>query len=101
LSYSGDWEEDAKVRGVIIYRNGDKYEGELYKDKRHGIGENRYQNGNIYKGSYANDKKNGIGLQWYPNGTLNQGTNKDGKRFGIQTMHFTATGDKLDTEIQD
>jgi hypothetical protein len=38
LSFSGEWEEDAKVRGLIIYRSGDKYEGELFDDLFHGKG---------------------------------------------------------------
>ena len=29
ISFTGEWEEDIKVRGVIIYRNGDIYEGQL------------------------------------------------------------------------
>jgi hypothetical protein len=27
ISFSGEWEEDIKVSGVIIYRDGRKYEG--------------------------------------------------------------------------
>jgi nicotinamidase-related amidase len=27
ISFSGEWKEDKKVRGVIHYRNGNNYEG--------------------------------------------------------------------------
>jgi hypothetical protein len=48
LSFSGEWEEDAKVRGLIIYRNGIKYEGELFDDLLHGKGILTYLSGEVY-----------------------------------------------------
>jgi hypothetical protein len=38
LSFSGEWEEDVKIKGVFIDRDGDKYEGQLKNNKRHGKG---------------------------------------------------------------
>jgi hypothetical protein len=32
LSFSGEWEEDVKVRGLIICRDGETYEGQLIDD---------------------------------------------------------------------
>jgi hypothetical protein len=37
-SFSGEWNADEKVKGTIIYRNGHKYEGELFEDVPHGKG---------------------------------------------------------------
>ena len=50
VSFSGEWEEDVKVRGVIIYRNGDrkKYEGQLFHDLPHGKGVTTFVDGNVY-----------------------------------------------------
>jgi hypothetical protein len=38
LSFSGEWEEDVKIKGVSINRHGDKYEGPLFNDRPHGKG---------------------------------------------------------------
>jgi hypothetical protein len=38
LSFSGEWEEDVKIRGVFIDRDGEKYEGPLFNDWPHGKG---------------------------------------------------------------
>ena len=38
LSFSGLWEEDVKIRGVIIDRDGEKYEGPIFNDWPHGKG---------------------------------------------------------------
>ena len=48
LSFSGEWEEDFKVRGVIFYRNGDKYEGQLFDDECHGKGVSTFVDGDVY-----------------------------------------------------
>jgi len=50
ISFSGEWEEDVKVRGVIIYRNGvaDKYEGQLLNDMLHGKGVMTFVSGSVY-----------------------------------------------------
>jgi hypothetical protein len=35
LSFSGEWNFDEKIRGKIIFRDGDKYEGQLSNDLPH------------------------------------------------------------------
>ena len=54
LSFSGEWEEDVKVRGLIIYRDGEKYKGQLYNDLAHGKGVLQFRDGEVYKGYYQN-----------------------------------------------
>jgi hypothetical protein len=44
-SFSGEWEEDFKVRGVLIYRNGCKYDGQLFNDLPNGKGVYAYESG--------------------------------------------------------
>ena len=34
--------------GMFLYGNGDMYEGEWKKDKKHGFGEYRFRDGNMY-----------------------------------------------------
>jgi hypothetical protein len=48
LSFSGEWQDDMKVKGVIIYRDGGKYEGQLFDDECHGKGVYRYAGGDVY-----------------------------------------------------
>jgi hypothetical protein len=48
VSFSGEWVEDVKVKGLIIYRDGAKYEGQLFDDKRHGKGVYTYAEGAVY-----------------------------------------------------
>jgi hypothetical protein len=48
ISFSGEWEEDVKVRGVIIYRDGEKYEGQLFDDLPHGKGVSTFLVGDVY-----------------------------------------------------
>lgn len=38
--------------GIFSYRNGSKYEGEFYCDKRHGKGKMTYDNGEVYEGQW-------------------------------------------------
>jgi hypothetical protein len=114
ISFSGEWEEDAKVKGVIIYRNKDEYEGQLYDDKHHGIGILTDGHGDIYIGGwqkgekhglsdlycddddsllkclYSNGKCNGIGLSWDTNGDIYQMTLKDDEPCGILLMDTTS-----------
>jgi hypothetical protein len=48
VSFSGEWEEDVKVKGLIIFRSGNKYEGQLLDDRPHGKGVYTFVNGEVY-----------------------------------------------------
>jgi hypothetical protein len=48
LSFSGEWEEDVKVRGLIICRDGETYEGQLIDERYHGKGVHKSVNGAVY-----------------------------------------------------
>ena len=47
--------------GVIVYRNGSKYEGEIRNDTFEGIGRLTYQNGDMYEGYFVDNKFEGWG----------------------------------------
>jgi len=57
----GYWINDFLLTGTILYKNGDKYEGELRKYKRHGRGKITYKNGDTFIGSFKNDERKGQG----------------------------------------
>lgn len=43
-------------RGIMVYPNGDIYEGEWKRDKKEGKGEFFDSNGNKYEGEWKNDE---------------------------------------------
>jgi len=47
---------------VIIFNNGNKYEGQMKDRKFHGKGKYTYVNGDYYEGEWLNDKEHGFGL---------------------------------------
>ena len=50
MSFSGEWKDDSKVRGIIKYREmiRAKYEGQLLNDEPHGKGVTTFVNGEVY-----------------------------------------------------
>tara|TARA_Y100000768_G_C23784706_1_gene589704 strand:- start:47 stop:793 length:747 start_codon:yes stop_codon:yes gene_type:complete len=46
---------------TINYTNGDKYYGEISKDKKHGFGTYTWKDGSVYFGNWENNKKHGKG----------------------------------------
>ena len=64
-------------RGIMIWDNGDKYEGYWKDDKANGNGELINYNGDIYIGEWIDDKKNGHGIYKCRNGSYYEGLWKD------------------------
>lgn len=82
--YTGDWHGDEKhvraaarwpaladmltrrVRaqglGIYFYEDGSKYEGEWFRNVRHGRGKLVYANGDVYEGDWDADKRSGPGV---------------------------------------
>ena len=66
----GYWINDFLLTGVIFYKNGDKYEGELRKYKKHGRGKITYKNGDTFVGSFKDDNRKGQGKLHAKDGTF-------------------------------
>ena len=84
-------------RGILIYKNGDKYYGNFENGKKSRIGIYYFKkNGAKYKGEFKENKMDGYGKYYYPNGTVYEGYFKENKRhgFGILT---TSKGDVYKT----
>jgi hypothetical protein len=45
----------------LHYPTGDTYEGQLYRNQRHGRGRMFYANGDFFDGSWLGDRRNGAG----------------------------------------
>jgi hypothetical protein len=53
LEKIGEWKNDKMVEyGIIIDKDGNKYEGELKNDEKSGKGVETYINGDVYKGEF-------------------------------------------------
>lgn len=49
------------VIGVMLYKDGDKYDGQWVNDKKGPQGTYYYSDGSIYKGDFVGDAKDGNG----------------------------------------
>lgn len=67
IEYEGYFNEDftCDIEGIMIYRNGNIYDGMWNDGKHHGFGQIIFSSGNIYTGNFVNDKMNGIGRMTY------------------------------------
>lgn len=68
--------------------SGANYNGEYYKDKKHGIGVYTWPSGNQYQGNYVNDKREGYGEMCWTDGSYYKGEWKDGIQHGKGKIVF-------------
>jgi hypothetical protein len=74
--------KDQAHYGMILFNNGDIYQGSFLNSKKHGYGEYIYLNGDIYEGDWQNDLKEGYGIYKWNNGDIYDGYWHQGKRNG-------------------
>ncbi len=67
-------------RGVYIWKDGRKYEGEYLNDKKHGFGVYTWADGRRYEGNWAHGKQHGQGKYILPDGTFKIGVWDNGMR---------------------
>ena len=67
-------------KGVYEWKDGRKYEGEYYMDKKHGRGKYTWADGRIYDGMWADGKQHGEGIYTLIDGTKRNGIWESGKR---------------------
>ena len=68
-------------KGVFIWADGRKYEGEYKNDKKEGFGEFEWVNGKKYRGYWKNGKQDGEGEFYFPsNQKWKKGIWKEGQR---------------------
>ncbi len=99
--YTGDYVDDRKQgRGVYTWRNGETYDGEWKDGKRTGKGVYCYQNGEQYDGDFIDGIRNGSGVYAWPNGDKYDGEWKDDNRNGRGVLTWK-NGGKYDGEWKD
>ncbi len=67
-------------KGVYVWKDGRKYEGEYMYDKKHGHGIYVWADGRKYEGQWAYGKQHGKGKYTLPEGLVRTGLWEDGKR---------------------
>ncbi|HLP33975.1 MAG TPA: hypothetical protein VK202_10900 [Bacteroidia bacterium] len=73
---------EAHGKGVAIFENGNRYEGNFSHNKRSGFGKAINKNGDGYQGQWKNDRFNGKGTYTWKNGDRFEGYFKDAQRNG-------------------
>lgn len=76
-------------KGVYIFSNGDKYEGNFIDSHLNGFGKYTDALGNVYTGNFKNDKFNGVGMFVRTDRTKYIGEFVDGKRNGLGTQWYS------------
>lgn len=80
------------AKGLVVFPNGDTYEGDLLNGKMHGVGTFTSKKMSLsYKGQFKEDVFHGDGLLIYPNGESYQGAFVEGKRCGKGTLEKKGT----------
>ncbi len=88
------------ILGTLTFSDGDKYEGELKDNKRHGKGTYTFSDGEKYEGEWKDGENHGTGTYTFSNGEKYEGESKDGEEHGTGTYTFS-NGDKYEGEWKD
>eukprot|EP00347_Sterkiella_histriomuscorum_P014329 403361287 len=81
--YDGDWQDGkANGKGTFFHTNGDVYEGEFREDRANGQGTYYHKNGSKYTGSWKDDLKDGHGREEWEDGSYYEGHFKSGAKHG-------------------
>ena len=67
-----DYKIDPSKIGTVYFRNGDRYEGYFYNNKKHGFGTYYFSTGNSFTGFFNNGQMNGTGKYFYDNGLISE-----------------------------
>jgi hypothetical protein len=68
--------------------SGANYNGDYFRDKKHGIGIYKWPSGNEYRGNYVNDKREGYGEMYWTDGSFYKGEWKEGIQHGKGKITF-------------
>ena len=73
--YIGEWNSSGEKhgRGIQIWPDGSKYEGEWLNNKTNKYGRLIHADGDVYEGNWLNDKASGHGIYIHSNGTKYEG----------------------------
>ena len=82
-------------KGVFIWANGDRYEGDFFLNKRTGKGIYLWASGESYQGDFVDGKLDGWGIYTWPDGAYYEGefiNNERGNGIYVWSMDDQAKG---------
>ena len=94
INFYGSFDQNSKIsgKGILLFKDSSRYDGEFKNDKRNGCGRfsfpietSSYQ---YYIGQYVNDQRNGLGRLRWKNGDEYRGNFKNGKCNGYGVFQF-------------
>ena len=94
-SFEGNYYEGTFVngkkdgKGIVIYKNGAKYEGELKNNLHNGVGKLTQLDGEIFIGEWKEGKINGNGVRYHSNGDVYSGHYINNSRDGTGKYIFS------------
>ena len=98
--YTGDFKDGCRQgKGVILYKNGDKYDGEWANDKYNGKGIYYFHDGSTYEGGYKDDLKCGKGRYKFASGNKYEG-NFENDVFNGDGVFVFADGKKYEGQFK-
>lgn len=77
-------------RGIYLFDNGNKYDGDFRKAIMNGKGTLYFANGNRYNGDWSGGFREGLGIYYFSNGNVYTGNFKKNKFHGHGAMTFTS-----------
>ena len=93
-TYHGDYNETGQRHGhgVLLWVNGDRYEGKFWNGMRDGDGTLNFADGTEYVGTWQLNRMDGQGTRRYANGNVYTGEYQSGRKHGQGRIYF-ANGD--------
>ncbi len=91
---------DENYKCVYTYANGDKYEGDFVGGKKHGTGKMTFADGSSYEGQFISDLRDGEGTQVYSDGSTYKGSFTKDLRNGYGEFTW-ASGDSYKGDFVD
>uniref|UniRef100_A0A8C3XU18 Radial spoke head 1 homolog n=1 Tax=Chelydra serpentina TaxID=8475 RepID=A0A8C3XU18_CHESE len=82
------------LQGTYRFKNGARYIGEFFENKKHGQGIFMYPDGSKYEGEWVADQRHGNGVYYYMNGDTYTGEWLSHYRHGQGTYLYAETGSK-------
>uniref|UniRef100_A0A674JEJ5 Radial spoke head 1 homolog n=1 Tax=Terrapene triunguis TaxID=2587831 RepID=A0A674JEJ5_9SAUR len=89
-----DMEEHGYPMGTYRFKNGARYIGDFFDNKKHGQGVFMYPDGSKYEGEWVGDQRHGNGVYYYVNGDTYTGEWLNHYRHGQGTYLYAETGSK-------
>lgn len=91
VQFYGQFEDGVPVdgRGIMVFENGDRYDGEFQTGERNGCGTFTFTSGRRYMGQFESDQFHGVGIWQLETGERYVGQFRDNKCTGWGTFLFT------------